>query len=113
KGEEIVSGLDYTLEESPMPRNLLDQNFLADGELSIENKQVKFKPCRQDTPWQVIQDKGAKDAEKYILKDKASDNNTVFVRATVQIKGLGSGTDISDYQVQLVKINSKLGTSCN
>jgi uncharacterized lipoprotein NlpE involved in copper resistance len=113
KGEEIVNGLDYTLEEVPMPKNLLDQVFLADGELSIENKQVKFKPCRQDEPWQVIQDKGAKEAEKYLQKDKSEDLGTVVVRATVQLKSLNDGAGVNDYQIQLMKINSRLGTSCN
>lgn len=111
-GGEILSGQDVTLEEEQMPESILERPFLADGVYSINNKLASFQPCNQPVAWMVLQDKEAKDAERFFIKNKEKEDNQLLVRASIQLQPAATDSIAGSYEVKIIKINNKLGTTC-
>lgn len=111
-GSEIVSGLDHSLDKKAGPDNVLQQEFIASGLFRQVNKKSNFLLCGQQQPWDVLDDKGLKDAERFIIKQKAQPAAGVYVRAAIELQ---SNTDSTGtiYQVKLNKINELLPGGCN
>ncbi|WP_290795686.1 copper resistance protein NlpE [Flavihumibacter sp. UBA7668] len=111
-GTEIVSGLDYSLDKATLPANLLSLPFIASGLFKMEAKKANFQLCGQEQAWGVLDDKGLKDAERNLIKQKAELAKGIYLRAAIELQPSTDSTGTT-YQVKLNKINDLLAGGCN
>ncbi|KYP15811.1 copper resistance protein NlpE [Flavihumibacter sp. CACIAM 22H1] len=109
-GTEILSGLDYSLKQATPPANLTSIPFIARGLIKNENKSTAFTLCGQQQAWTVVQDRMLKDAERFLVKQKAKLEDGVFVQAIIELAPLADSS-ATGYQVKINKIN-ELIESC-
>jgi uncharacterized lipoprotein NlpE involved in copper resistance len=110
-GSEIVSGLDYSLEQSDQPANLMTRPFLASGLLKIDKTQGIFQPCGLLKTWELINDNGVKEANRFFAKQAGKLAEGVYVRTSLELQPFTDSTG-SSYKVKLNKISEQLTTGC-
>ena len=110
-GSDMVTGLDYSLEQASRPGNLFSNPFLISGLLKIEKNLGKFTPCGLTAEWPLVADNGIKEATRFFAKQPAKLTEGVYVRASVELQS-GQDSTGTNYQVKLNKISDQLANGC-
>jgi uncharacterized lipoprotein NlpE involved in copper resistance len=110
-GSEIVSGLDYSLEKTAQPMNLLTRPFLTNGFMKIDKTEGNFQPCGLSKNWELISDNGVKEANRFFTKQESKLAAGVYVRASIELQPSTDSSTVSN-QVKLNKISEELSTGC-
>jgi uncharacterized lipoprotein NlpE involved in copper resistance len=110
-GSEMITGLDYSLEQTTQPDNPVTRPFLTNGFLKIENNQGIFQPCGLSKIWELISDNGVKEANRFFAKQAAKLTEGVFVRATIELQPANDSTGLT-FQVKLNSVSEQLATGC-
>lgn len=110
-GSEIVSGLDYSLKQSAQPTHLMTRSILASGLLKIDKTQGIFQPCGLSKTWELINDNGVKEANRFFAKQADKLAEGIYVRTSLELQPFTDSTG-SSYKVKLNKISEQLSTGC-
>lgn len=110
-GSEIVSGLDYSLKQAAQPRIQRNRPFLAAGFLTINTLQKTFQPCGLSTNWELINDNGIKEANRFFAKQGTNLTEGIYVRASIELQSSADSSNASN-KVKLNKIIASLANGC-
>ncbi len=110
-GSEMITGLDYSLEQTTQPANLTTRPFLTNGFLKIENNRGIFQPCGLSKNWELVSDNGIREANRFFAKQAAKLAEGVYVRASIELQPANDSTGLA-FQVKLNTVSEQLATGC-